>query len=351
MIRGNTPDTRRPAPAGPDRRKFGVGALASLFAATVPQARALAGSASPDPAAWSHAWPPADVIPLWPDVPPGRIDGFEVPATPSGWAGGAWPAAFLRRTAMPTLNVFRPANPTGEALLVCPGGAYVFVSAAIEGVDVARAFTALGVTVFVLSYRLPGEGWQDRANVPLQDAQRAMRLIRARATAFGIAPERLGVLGFSAGGHLAATLAVDHVEPVYQPVDSADRQSARPAYAGLIYPVILTDGPLAHARSRAELLGPSPSPEQVAHRSPNLRVSAVTPPCFLAHASDDTTVSIDNSLAMYAALRAAKIVCEGHFFAQGQHAFGIGRADQPSELWPQLFARWAQSTLRQVSLE
>lgn len=347
MTQGNILDTQSSAQAGPDRRRFGVGALASLFAATAPQvqAQARAGSASPDPAAWSHVWPPKDVIPLWPDVPPGRIAGFEVPATPTGWAGGAWPAAFLRRTAMPTLNVFRPAHPTGEALLVCPGGAYVFVSAAIEGVDVARVFNALGVTVFVLSYRLPGEGWQDRASVPLQDAQRAMRLIRARASAYGIRPERVGVLGFSAGGHLAATLAVDHAEPVYRPVDAADRQSARPAYAGLIYPVIFTAGPLAHARSREELLGPSPSPEQAAHRSPDLRVSPATPPCFLAHAADDTTVPIDNSLAMYSALRTAKVLCEGHLFANGQHAFGIGRPDQPSGLWPQLFDHWVRRTV------
>ena len=334
-------------PIGPDRRTFGVGALASLFAATATEAQPQAGSTPTDAGAWAHLWPPGEVIPLWPDVPPGRSAGFEVPVVPSGWTNGAWPAAFLRRTAMPTLNVFRPAHPNGEALLVCPGGAYVFVSAAIEGVDVARAFTALGVTVFVLSYRLPGEGWQDRASVPLQDAQRAMRLIRARASAFGIRPERVGVVGFSAGGHLAATLAVDHAEPVYQPIDAADRQSARPAYAGLIYPVILTAGPLAHARSREELLGPSPSSEQAAHRSPNLRVSPATPPCFLAHAADDTTVSIDNSLTMYAALRAAKVACEGHFFAEGQHAFGIGRAGQPSEYWPHLFDRWAQRIVRQ----
>jgi acetyl esterase/lipase len=320
----------------PDRRAFGMGALASLFAAT----RAKAAPTLPSADEWPRIWPPKEVIPLWPDAPPGRIPGFEVPVTPSGWTSGAWPASFLRRTAMPTLNVFRPARANGEALLVCPGGAYVFVSAANEGVDVARLFNALGVTVFVLNYRLPGEGWQDRANVPLQDAQRAMRLIRSRAPAFGIRPERVGVLGFSAGGHLAATLAVDHAEQLYRAVDGADRESARPAYAGLIYPVILTAGPLAHARSQNELLGPAPSPELAAHRSPNLHVSGTTPPCFLAHAADDTSVPVENSLEMYAALRTAKIKCEGHFFAEGQHAFGIGRSGQPSELWPQLFDRW-----------
>ena len=332
----------------PDRRMVGAAMLLSLFGAAAAKARgepvpkAGAVPSPPTPAEWARLWPPAEVIPLWPDTPPGRIDGFAVPAVPQGWTGGAWPASFLRRIAIPTLNVFRPARPSGEALLVCPGGSYVFVSAAIEGIDVARRFNAIGTTVFVLSYRLPGEGWQDRADVPLQDAQRAMRLIRSRAAHFGIRPARLGVLGFSAGGHLAATLAVDHAQPVYRPADAIDRESARPAYAGLLYPVILMSGERAHARSRAELLGPAPSPDLAARRSPNLRVSSATPPCFVAQAIDDPTVPIDNGLAMFAALRAAKIACEGHFFAEGKHAFGIGRPDQPDELWPQMFDRWAR---------
>jgi acetyl esterase/lipase len=251
-----------------------------------------------------------------------------------------WPANFLRDTATPTLNVFLPTRPNGQALLVCPGGAYMAVSAANEGVDVARVFNALGVTVFVLSYRLPGEGWADRADVPLQDGQRAMRLIRARAAAFGIRPEAVGVLGFSAGGHLAATLATDHAQAVYAPVDAADHQSARPMVAGLLYPVIAMSGPHTHGRSRDQLLGPQPSQAAMARRSPDLRVTAATPPCFVAHAADDTTVSVENSLGMLAALRAAKVRCEVHIFETGEHAFGVGRSGKPSELWPQLFSRW-----------
>lgn len=334
-------------PISLDRRAVGAAMLLSLLGGAKVTANSPPGTATTVPltaADWSRNWPPAEVIPLWPGPPPGRIDGFAVPALPQGWAGGAWPADFLRDVAMPTLNVFRPAQPSGEALLVCPGGAYVFVSAGSEGVDVARLFNTLGTTVFVLRYRLPGEGWRDRADVPLQDAQRAMRLIRSRAAAFGIRSDRVGVLGFSAGGHLAASLAVDHAQPVYQPVDAADRESSRPAYAGLIYPVIEMSGPFVHARSRDELLGPAPSSELAARRSPNLHISPATPPCFVVQATDDQSVPVENGLAMFAALRAAKIACEGHFFAEGRHAFGIGRPDQSNQLWPALFDRWIRRT-------
>lgn len=339
--------TRQDCSIDADRRIVGAGMLLSLLGATGARAQATAVDPMPSAADWSRMWPPAEVIPLWPGTPPGRIDGFAVPEVPQGWTGGAWPASFLRHVTIPTLNLFRPARPSGEALLVCPGGAYVFVSAASEGVDVARALTVMGTTVFVLSYRLPGEGWQDRADVPLQDAQRAMRLIRSRAKPFGIRPDRLGVLGFSAGGHLAATLAVGHAEQVYQPADAADRESARPAYAGLIYPVIQMSGAFAHARSRDELLGPSASPELAARRSPNLHVSSATPPCFVVQAIDDPSVPVEDGLAMFTALRAGKIPCEGHFFAEGKHAFGIGRPDQPNQFWPQVFDRW----VRRAALE
>jgi acetyl esterase/lipase len=251
-----------------------------------------------------------------------------------------WPPNFLRGVATPTLNVFRPSRPNGQALLVCPGGAYIAISAANEGVEVARVFNAMGVTVFVLAYRLPGEGWADGADTPLQDAQRAMRLIRTNARMFGVRPDGIGVLGFSAGGHLAATLATDHGQGVYAPIDAADRESARPAFAGLLYPVITMSGPHAHARSRDQLLGAQPSEASATRRSPDLKVSAETPPCFVAHAADDTNVSVENSLGMLTALRAAKIRCEGHIFETGEHAFGVGRSGKPTELWPQLFSRW-----------
>ncbi len=139
---------------------------------------------------------------------------------------------FLRNVVKPDLHVFRPARANGHAVLVIPGGAYWFVSVANEGAELAERLTPLGITVFVLTYRLPGEGWKHRSDVPLQDAQRAMRVIRSSASRFGIDADKLSVLGFSAGGHLAATLATAHAEQTYARVDSADELSARPLAGG-----------------------------------------------------------------------------------------------------------------------
>jgi acetyl esterase/lipase len=280
-------------------------------------------------------WPPREVIRLWPDQPPGAT-GYKGTSLPL-----AMPASFMRSTATPTLNVFRPDRPTGQGVLVTPGGGYAFVSISNEGVDVAKALNPLGVTVFVLSYRLPGEGWEDRSNVPLQDAQRAMRIIRSRAKSFGVNGAQIGCLGFSAGGHLAATLATDHQQVVYAPIDAADREDARPAFAGLIYPVIEMDGPKAHGGSRDNLLGSNASAALRAARSPALRVSAQTPPCFLVHGADDTLVPIENSFAMYDALRRAGTPCEAHFLQNGAHGFGVGETGTPASEWPRLFQLWA----------
>jgi len=176
--------------------------------------------------------------------------------------------------------------------------------------------------------------------VPLQDAQRAMRLIRARAAELHIDPARLGIIGFSAGGHLAADLAVSFDQPTYSPVDSADRQSARPAFAGLIYPVT-TLGADTHGGSRDNLLGANAPAALIAARSPVLHVTAATPPSFVVAAFDDGTVPVDNSLEWIAACRRAKTSVEAHLLAQGGHGFGFHLPrDNPGSLWPELFALW-----------
>ena len=279
-----------------------------------------------------HDGPPT--LRLWPGDAPGHAD-YRAPELPVDQ-----PAEFLRAIEVPTLTVFRAPKPDGRALLVCPGGAYRFVSIASEGVDVARVFNSCGITVFVLAYRLPCEGWANRADVPLQDAQRAMRRIRANADRFAIEPDRLGVLGFSAGGHLAASLATRWDEPVYASVDEADAHSARPASAGLIYPVITLSLPHAHIGSRDNLLGVDAPPTLVAKRSPDLDVRDDTPPCFIAHAEDDGVVPIENAELMKAALDAKSVRAQLVRYAQGDHAFGVGRPGTGTDAWPRLFCEF-----------
>lgn len=317
-----------------DRRRLLAAAAggAALTAVAAGQARA-AAQAPMTPEMYMERWAKAESFPLWPGQPPGgpfRALPLPADATPDK----------MRNIDVPALHVFRSPRPSGQGLLVIPGGAYVLVSVGNEGVDVADRLNPAGVTVFVLTYRLPDEGWSPRHDVPLQDAQRAMRLIRARAAEFGIDPERLASLGFSAGGHLNASLATDYASRVYAPVDAADTLSARPFASALVYPVIAMEPPYAHRGSRDSLLGPDPSAELVAARSPAQHIGPDTPPLFLAHALDDDAVPPENSLMVLQAMRAAKRPVEAHFFQEGRHAFGVGRPDTPSAQWPDLFLAW-----------
>ncbi|MEP7311359.1 MAG: alpha/beta hydrolase [Pseudomonadota bacterium] len=279
-------------------------------------------------------WGRAATLPLWTGSPPG-FKGFRKQPLPPGWS-----AAYRRNVAMPELQVFRPQRPNGTAVIAMPGGAYWFVSIANEGADLAPRLTALGITVFVLTYRLPGEGWDARANVPLQDAQRAVRLVRSRAAEFRIDPAKVTVLGFSAGGHLAATLATGYAQRTYDPVDAADREDPRPSAAGLIYPVVTMREPLTHGLSRRLLLGDAPSPADVDLRSAELQVSGNTPPLFLVHAMDDAAVPVENSIQLMQSMRAARRPVEAHLLQNGGHAFGVGRPGTPSAQWIELFSAW-----------
>jgi acetyl esterase/lipase len=287
--------------------------------------------------------PSDEVVPLWPGAIPGRrgtpivrriADQSHDPATPDRWVSG------IDR---PLLVVRRPARPNGAAVLVMPGGGYGFLSYDNEGTRQAAWLTARGVTVFILLYRLPGEGWADRALVPLQDAQRAMRVIRAGATRFAIDPQRVAVLGFSAGGHLAGSLATRHAERSYRPVDAADALPARPDLAGLIYPVVGLEATFTHAGSRDALLGRDAPAALRRTASVETRVTAATPPTFLVHAGDDGLVPVANSLALYTALLAAKRPAELHVFDEGGHGFGTRLPPtMPASAWPDLFAAFAR---------
>jgi acetyl esterase/lipase len=293
-----------------------------------------------DPAA--PAWPPAERIALWPGNPPGSPATLPAYApTLNGPKDGR--LLWIRGVAHPEINVFRAPKPDGSALLVIPGGAYSFVSVQNEGIDVARRLTPAGISIFVLTYRLPDEGWAGRERVPLADAQRAMRLLRANAARLGIDAERLGVLGFSAGGHLAADLATAFDEACYHAVDGADRQSARPHHAALVYPVASFRQGIGHDGSRDNLLGVGASAEAIARHSPAEHVRSDTPPCFLVHAMDDTTVPVGASLAMLEGCQRARVPCEAHLFESGDHGFGVpGHVDAPAYSWPDLLMAWSR---------
>jgi acetyl esterase/lipase len=282
-----------------------------------------------------------ETSPLWPGTPPGGegvhldekvTDQSHDPAHSDRW---------LTQIGTPMLVVKRAAKPNGAAVMSIPGGGYRFLSYDNEGAEEAAWLTARGVTTFILVYRLPGEGWAQRADVPLQDAQRAMRLIRANADRFGIRPDRVAILGFSAGGHLGGSLATRFDDKIYEPVDAADRLSAIPDLAGLIYPVI-TLGREAHVGSRDHLLGPASTPAQSEVYSVQNAVSEGTPPVFLCCAGDDGTVPPVNSIMMYQAMLAAGRPAELHAFAKGGHGFGVRLPKSlPASHWPDLFMRFA----------
>lgn len=286
------------------------------------------------------AEPAGEEMALWPGVPPGSPS--PLPRRVVEQAGS--PDAAVTVTGMPTLSVRRPARANGAAVLILPGGGYEMLAWGNEGEEQARWLTALGVTCFILAYRLPGEAPAHRSRVPLADAQRAVRVIRARARAFGIDPARVAVLGFSAGGHLAGSLATRFAERVYAAIDAADRLSARPALAGLIYPVVTMAAGITHPGSRAALLGASPLPDAVRAASVDKRVSAETPPVFLVHARDDGIVPFANSVLLYRAMRAGKHSVAFHGFEVGGHGFGVRLpAGVPAARWPELFAGFARA--------
>ena len=306
----------------------------------------LARAQTPPPVAARAASPglvePVETIDLWPAGAPGMpaIALTETVNERSTDAQLTDRAVF--GISRPRMAVFRPDRPNGAAVLVTPGGGYRWVVIDKEGYEIGRWLSARGFTVFVLFYRLPGEGWAAGPDVALADAQRAMRLIRHRAVDFGIDPVRVAAMGFSAGGHVCADLAARFAAPVYAPVDGFDALSARPMLAAPIYPVVSMAEGVAHAGSRLQLLGASPSAAMVAAHSPDRTMPADAPPHFLLHAEDDDVVPVDNTLLLRAALKARGVAVETHLFQHGGHGFGLRKAiGKPVEVWPELFRAWA----------
>lgn len=323
-----------------DRRSALLGTLAVGFAASAgAQTRPPATSAS------RHmTYPePSETIDLWPNGAPGAPAALPVEDVNERSSDPSFNDRFVRGISQPRMAVFRPAQPNGAAVLITPGGGYNWVVIDKEGYEMARLLAAQGVTAFVLFYRLPHEGWAAGPNVSLSDAQRAMRIIRHRAGAYRIDPARICAMGFSAGGHLCADLLTRFDARVYDPVDAADRLSARPDAAAPIYPVISMTLPTAHAGSRRNLIGENAGPERERAHAPHENARRDGPPTFLLHAEDDASVVVENTLLLRAALRAQDVETETHIFPDGGHGFGLRLARGKSvENWPALFTAWAR---------
>lgn len=255
---------------------------------------------------------------LWPDAAPGAVGQDSVD--------------------VPTISLYRPSGTTatGSAIVICPGGAYVNL-ADHEGHAVAVWLNSIGVTAVVLKYRL---GPRYHHPVELEDVARAMRTVRARAAEWGIDPHRIGVMGFSAGGHLASTIATHFDVGDSSSADPIERVSSRPDIAVLAYPVIsMTDG-ITHHGSRRNLLGDDPTPAIEEALSNDEHVTAQTPPTFLFHTADDPIVPVENSLRFAAALRTAKVPFELHVFQHGSHGVGLAQNDAVLGVWPLLLQHW-----------
>lgn len=249
----------------------------------------------------------------------------QAPRTELLWPEGAPGAVGTEDADKPALTIYPAAQPNGAAVLVCPGGGYVNLAMDHEGRQVAEWFNSFGVTAFVLKYRL---GPRYRHPAMLEDARRAMRIIRSRAKEFGIDPGRVGVMGFSAGGHLASTLSTHFQE------------GERPDFAILCYPVISFTTRYTHSGSMRFLLGDPPDPALVWELSNELRVTSQTPPTFLFHTNADTGVPPENSVLYYLALRRAGVPAEMHIYQEGRHGVGLAPKDPVLSTWPGRLKDW-----------
>ncbi|MFE8583540.1 alpha/beta hydrolase [Sphingomonas sp. NCPPB 2930] len=280
-------------------------------------------------------------FPIWPGSPPGMpspavADAF-VQRSPNGPADDiAWP-----HVATPMLTVCPAARPTGAAVLLIPGGGYARVAVGREPSPVARWFAAQGVTAFDLLYRLPHDGWAAGPDAPLQDAQRALRVIRARAGEWGIDPTNIAAMGFSAGGHLAARLAARSALVTYGPIDVMDAQPTTLLTVGLLFPVITMTQPFAHAQSKRELLGRDAGAGRAARYSAERDLPADMPPTFLGHAADDPVVPVANSIAMFQAVHALPRPAELHIVETGGHGPRLIAPDGTPHPWLARFATFA----------
>ncbi|WP_454918442.1 alpha/beta hydrolase [Xanthobacter sediminis] len=307
----------------------------SLLMAAAALAAGAGRAASANPASPAVQAAPQETWPLWPGLPPG---GGGPSGPPQVSSSGA-----LSRIAAPALEVHAPARPNGSAMLVAAGGGYRHIQMDKEARPAAQWLAARGITAFILVYRLPGEGWRDGPLAPLQDAQRALRVIRAQAARRRLDPDRIGVLGFSAGGHLLGLAATRYAHPSCAPVDATDSASARPDAAALIYPVITLEPPYDRTSTRRVLIGAHPSPLEGAEWSVETQVQPGGPPFFLVQAKDDPVSNPQNTIIMAEACRRAGVPVELHRLPSGGHGFGMGRPGTASAAWPGWYEAWLRA--------
>jgi acetyl esterase/lipase len=276
------------------------------------------------------------VLPVWPGAVPGEYGkiGPERVRAPS--EAPTKDAKWITNVTKPALAIFRPPKDknTGAAILICPGGGYWNLAWDLEGEEVAAWLNTVGVTAVVLKYRVPRRPGQPEplpAPGPLLDAQRAISLVRSRAAEWKIDPKRIGILGFSAGGHLAMATATHFDQRGYEPVDEIDKVSCRPDFAVAVYPGYLIAQHPAGVETNKSIL------------APYIRIPAGTPPIFLVHASDDTMAGAENSVMMYLVLKRANVAAELHVYAHGGHGFGVRKNSRPCSAWTDRCVAWLQN--------
>lgn len=281
------------------------------------------------------------VLPLW---PAGKVPNYQKTAEVEKRDTGDIIGISLVQS--PEITVYLPAKrtATGQAVIICPGGGYGRLAYNWEGTDPARLLSARGIAAIVLKYRLPNS----KSNItphlsPLMDARRAIRIVRANAAKWNIKKDQVGIMGFSAGGHLASTLATHFDAGDTAATDSIERQPSRPDFAVLVYPVISLSKPIMHAGSRNNLIGAAADSALAKLYSNELQVTKETPPTFLVHATDDKGVPVENSLLFYQALRDNGVPAEMHIYPKGGHGFGLAVGKGYLETWTDRLVDWMRS--------
>ena len=296
----------------------------------------LAGAGPIVPLAGAVSAAPEEIL-LWPGAAPGR--GKVAGPEKIGGEGSGYGA--VSNVSTPRMRVYRPMAPNGAAVLVAGGGGYFRMQLWKESTPAAEWLRARGFTVFELIYRLPNDGWE--ASAPFMDAQRAMRIIRSRAGEFGIDRSRIGIMGFSAGGHLAGFTAYQPERALYSGADDHERVSARPDFAVLLFPVVTLRKPYDTTRTRREIVGERASPDAEAEWSLETHAGHNAPPTIIFAAADDAITPPGHGILLFETLTAAGASAELHLFRDGGHGWGLGKPGEVISQWPVLFENWARS--------